>query len=244
MVYIIKESLVALALLALPLVIAFIYSNALRYLFVNAILSHRASRLTYRTLGLIGTPLHEISHLITALLFGHKIKSVKLFAWNNDAYVIHSYNPKSLWHSFGCLFIAISPFITSAMLIQLIMGDLITQYLWIPKMGMIDMAGLLSQLPEMLRILLLESHWWEITIVLIVSFYCTPSNSDFSNAIKSILMSLPSLIAMIIALDYLFDLSQLIAIVMIMTLLNLVSATIAWLILRGISLAESCLAPH
>lgn len=203
-------------------------------------MSHRASRLIYRTLGLIGTPLHEMSHLITAILFGHKIKSVKLFAWNNDAYVIHSYNPQSLWHSSGCLIVAVSPFITSTIFIQFIMGDLITQNLCLSK-GQIDAAGLLSQLSNVLNAILLESSSWEMLAVLIVSFYCTPSNGDFSNAFKSIFISLPSIMFMTILLHYAFDLSQFIAMVVVTSLLVLVSATAVWISLRVISLVEELL---
>lgn len=67
-------------------------------------------------LGAIGIAIHEFSHALFALLFGHKIVSIKLlvFPWSknkNDAlgYVNHSWNKKSLYQNFGNLFIGIAP---------------------------------------------------------------------------------------------------------------------------------------
>lgn len=61
----------------------------------------------------IGTPIHEIGHLIMAILFRHKILKVKLWQWNDPngvlGYVSHSYNPKSIYQRAGSFFIGIAP---------------------------------------------------------------------------------------------------------------------------------------
>jgi hypothetical protein len=65
--------------------------------------------------GVIGVPFHEISHLVFALVFGHSVTEVRLFRpfrGKQDGvlgYVRHSYNPRSLWQTFGNFFIGVAP---------------------------------------------------------------------------------------------------------------------------------------
>lgn len=61
----------------------------------------------------LGTPVHELGHAMMCPLFGHRIRSVRL--WNPCktggvyGYVEHTYNPKNLWARLGNLFIGIGP---------------------------------------------------------------------------------------------------------------------------------------
>ncbi len=63
--------------------------------------------------GFIGVPIHELSHGLIALLFGHKITEVKLFqkpdANGTMGYVKHSYRKNNLYHEIGNFFIGIAP---------------------------------------------------------------------------------------------------------------------------------------
>jgi len=73
--------------------------------------------------GLIGTPIHELSHLLVALIFGHKITEVSFFRISNDGvlgYVNHSYNKRNLWAQLGNYFIGIAPLISGAGLVYLV----------------------------------------------------------------------------------------------------------------------------
>ncbi|MBV6484544.1 MAG: hypothetical protein KFKLKKLM_01051 [Flavobacteriales bacterium] len=63
--------------------------------------------------GWIGTAVHELGHLIFALLFGHHISNVKLFSFNASnpemGYVKHTFNKKNIYQNLGNFFIGIGP---------------------------------------------------------------------------------------------------------------------------------------
>lgn len=73
--------------------------------------------------GLIGVPVHEISHYILAKLFNHKVSDIKLYRpiqSKNDGvlgYVNHSYNKNSLYQNVGNFFIGIAPIIIGPLVI-------------------------------------------------------------------------------------------------------------------------------
>ncbi len=61
----------------------------------------------------LGTPFHELSHLLMAKLFNHHIIQVAFFkpkeATGELGYVNHSYNPKSIYQNLGNFFIGAAP---------------------------------------------------------------------------------------------------------------------------------------
>jgi len=69
----------------------------------------------YCVLGTVGVTYHELSHLITAVLFRHKINEVRLFRpiqGKTDGtlgYVHHSWNSKSIYQKIGNFFIGTAP---------------------------------------------------------------------------------------------------------------------------------------
>ncbi|WP_078546700.1 hypothetical protein [Litchfieldia alkalitelluris] len=79
----------------------------------------------------IGTPVHEIGHLIQCLLWGHRVTRVRLLQINQPngvlGYVEHQYNQKSIYHQVGNFFIGIGPILSG-------IGSLmIAMYLLIPE---------------------------------------------------------------------------------------------------------------
>jgi hypothetical protein len=71
--------------------------------------AHRVEVVT----GFIGTPIHELSHALFCILFGHKITELRLWSPQaengNLGYVTHTYRRKNLWHQLGNFFIGIAP---------------------------------------------------------------------------------------------------------------------------------------
>lgn len=75
--------------------------------------------------GLIGTPIHELSHALMCIIFRHKITDMKLFQMDDESgtmgYVTHSYNPRNLYQKIGCFFIGVAPIICGSLVLHLLM---------------------------------------------------------------------------------------------------------------------------
>jgi len=75
--------------------------------------------------GIIGTPVHELSHAAMCFVFGHKIKQIKLFGINKRngtlGFVKHSFNPRNLRHRIGNFFIGIAPVVTGSCVVLLLL---------------------------------------------------------------------------------------------------------------------------
>jgi hypothetical protein len=71
--------------------------------------------------GWIGVPVHELSHLFAARLFGHRIIAWKLFdpdpASGTLGYVRHAYSRRSLWQILGTFFVGIAPLIVGGLVL-------------------------------------------------------------------------------------------------------------------------------
>ena len=102
-----------------------------------------ASKTLCYVLGVIGTPIHEISHAIMCLIFGHKITDMKLFQVdeNDDklGYVVHSFNPKNPYHQIGNYFIGVAPILVGTVVICILM------YFMMPN-AYIDVKSLIDEI--------------------------------------------------------------------------------------------------
>ena len=79
--------------------------------------------------GSIGVFLHEMSHALTAILFGHKITEFKPYIFDRSSgsfgYVGHIWNANSIYQQCGLFFIAISPCIIGAMAVYFLVVFLV-----------------------------------------------------------------------------------------------------------------------
>lgn len=116
--------------------------------------------------GFIGVPVHELSHAILAVIFGHDIRKIKLFQKpdNNGVmgYVDHSYNPNSIYQQVGNFFIGVAPIfggvITTIALMYFAIPktynkfmDILFNSLHITRIGKITIEGLLTSYGHLVK---------------------------------------------------------------------------------------------
>lgn len=140
--------------------------------------------------GVVGTPVHELSHALFCLIFGHRITEMKLFTPNADdgslGHVSHSYRKKNLWHQLGNFFIGIAPILGgTAMLLLLLRLLLPATFSGVTGAlayggssifggsGGFSLEALLLTVKEMLKALFLPSNFlsWEWYVYMILAVF-------------------------------------------------------------------------
>ncbi|MBS0956704.1 hypothetical protein JK195_16120 [Lactiplantibacillus plantarum] len=143
-------------------------------------------------LGCFGIIIHELSHLVVAIIFGHHIQSVRLLKFphvdpmNKEAsdlslgYVNHVWNPNSYYQVVGNLFIGVAPvFGCTATLLGLM-------HLLAPKSyeAVLTLAEAPSKMNffSSLNTLLMPVGWWQPLLLLILTINIVIGGFDLSNA--------------------------------------------------------------
>lgn len=116
-------ALVQLAVLLGPLAVAVVALNLSSSLVMRQAIGLLGPRAFLCAFGWLGTAVHELSHALFCLLFGHRVLEVRLFdpgaSDGSLGYVRHAYNPWNPLHQLGNLFIAVAPVVVGAALLAL-----------------------------------------------------------------------------------------------------------------------------
>ncbi|PKP48799.1 MAG: hypothetical protein CVT95_03990 [Bacteroidetes bacterium HGW-Bacteroidetes-12] len=172
--------------------------------------------------GWLGTAVHEVGHLVFALIFGHHISNVKLFSLNANnpelGFVKHSFNKKNIYQNIGNFFIGIGPillggsslFIVSYFLFNININDLNISSLKINYLSFSSdikatFYAVYDVLMNFLKTILQNNNeaWWKYLLFFYLLFAIGSSISLSKSDIKGSLQGLLLFISLIL----LFNLS-------------------------------------
>ncbi len=195
--------MIAEIFIAFFLQIVFLFGPILLFGFLIALCNRRFyanfgshGRAVCYVTGFLGTPLHELSHALMCLLFGHKIVEIKLFQVGGKdgtlGYVNHTYNRKNLYQRMGNFFIGIAPIVVISavlyLLARLLMPTMTAEMTgWI---GQIDFSsGLKSVLQLLFRAVgaffsyAVTWQWWLFLLLgSLFALHMTLSGADIKGA--------------------------------------------------------------
>ncbi|MEH7121507.1 hypothetical protein V7128_29570 [Neobacillus vireti] len=112
----------------------------------------------------IGTPIHEIGHMVQCFIWGHRVSKVKLLQLNHPSgilgFVEHHYNPNSMYQQIGNFFIGLGPIFSG-------IGSLIIgMYLLVPQSYLAFKTEIEQHIKiQQLDITVLKTFWDSISII-------------------------------------------------------------------------------
>lgn len=178
-----------LALLLLPALTISLWDRLMHRLSANA-------RRVYRVTGLIGVPIHELSHATVCILFGMRIKRISFYQFNSATstmgFVDFRYSPLSLRHAVGMTLQGIAPLVAGVLIVAALIdansGFVRPAEGFLPlALWLMDVSGnALSAAGDMAvagpKSLLL------IVFALIVSMHAIPSMADIVSGLRGLIM--------------------------------------------------------
>lgn len=170
-----------------------------------------------RVTGYFGTPVHELSHALMCVLFGHTVTKMKLV--NSDkrsrtlGYVEHTYYKTNLYHQIGNYFIGVSPILAGGAVVLLLV------WLFMPDM-LSDMTGTLRGLSDFERVpetvarvwrILFDKanfsnirYWLALVFSVAVVIHMEISRSDFKSGLRGLAVLSAMLLVTDLILGFLF----------------------------------------
>jgi len=170
-----------------------------------------------RLTGYVGTPVHELSHALMCLLFGHTITKMKLV--NTDkrsrtlGYVEHTYYKTNLYHQIGNYFIGISPILAGGAVVLLfvwlfmpdMLGEMLGEIRGVPGLDVVPNA-----LSDVWRVLFDKQnfanvrYWLALLLSLAVVIHMEISRSDVRSGGRGLLVLSGMLLITDLILGFLF----------------------------------------
>ena len=167
--------------------------------------------------GIIGTPIHELSHALMCLVFGHKITDIKLYDPKSEdgalGYVSHTYDKKNIYHQIGNFFIGVAPVLISGGVVILLLAILLPdafgtiaheiEILCEAQIGAMPLAKFFTFIWASITAIFSLEHlsdwqgWLFVILALMISTHMEMSGSD----IKSGLRGLAFIMAIIFVID-------------------------------------------
>ena len=154
----------------------------------------------------IGTPVHELSHALMCVIFGHKIIDIKLFNIGNDGtlgYVSHSYNKRNIFQCAGNFFIGVAPITVISALMYGLACLLIPQFT--EKAAVLatgsfeDMPGRIEYMWQVIIAFFSAAttwQWWVFVLAgMFLALHMNLSGADIKSAAKGLVIVLALLLA-------------------------------------------------
>jgi hypothetical protein len=170
----------------------------------------------------IGTPIHEIGHMVLAKLFRHRIERFSLFGPNEITgdlgYVDHSYSPRSIYQRIGNFFIGAAPLIFGSLFLVILLYTLVPngRSVFVQlEASQYNIYSIYHNTSNAISTLFSNEniHSWNFWLFLYVSFcivsHMAPSKRDRSNMWSGLFWIILLLIVInLIAILFGFDLSN------------------------------------
>ncbi|MGE0562741.1 MAG: hypothetical protein AB7O47_13060 [Flavobacteriales bacterium] len=170
--------------------------------------------------GWLGTAVHELGHLIFALIFGHQISNVKLFSFNASnpqlGYVKHSFNKKNIYQNLGNFFIGIGPillggsalFIIGYLIFDLKFNDIVINNIKQPDLSITEsifqvFSSIYDGLMSTIKVIVNQENtaWWKYLLFFYLLFSIGSAISLSQSDIKGSFSGLLLFIALILLLN-------------------------------------------
>lgn len=154
--------------------------------------------------GIIGVPIHELSHLLMCLVFGHKITQVNLFRPIKGRYdnilgfVKHKYNTNNIYQTAGCFFIGIAPMVFGSLIVVFIIHLLFPTLIYsldaFSAMDSLEVKHLFTTFFINAKLIITTVfsmdnftnpfYWISMFFIVSIALHMTISKADFDNTLS------------------------------------------------------------
>jgi len=197
--------LVWLTVYLVPVILVVYTMQLAHLLFTSTIISAQPTKILFYITAAIGVPIHELSHAIMAMIFGHKVEHIALFEYNDIhgrlGYVSHSWNKRNALHNFGHFFIGFAPLLGGALIIWgltiLLLPNASLSFLFSafsplePSIGALDyiiMSSVELVIEFGLSMASTTQFWLWLFLSSVVAFFSIPSIADLRHVWRGAVM--------------------------------------------------------